>query len=526
MLGLDHEVILQPFNVDPDFSSPLAVLGKVVTMDGGILDDGVVYCRHGLIEAVQRRMDPPPQGFENCVRLDTQGVIYPGLIDLHNHLNYNVLPLWNPPQQFGDRYEWRAAAAYKRDISQPMAAIVAKGLSAAVVRYVEAKLLVGGTTSSQGMNLKPGGTQFYRGMVRNLEQTDDARLPEIKSQLEDLFKLDDQDKATMRQRLDSGIRLFHHLAEGRNLRAHKAYEDSVTFGLPRSNYVGIHATGLTGTDYDGFAKTGAKAVWSPTSNSLLYGETVEIARFLGSGILWGLGCDWSPSGTKNPLGEMKVALLAAEAAGVSLSHQVIAEAATVRAAAIVGWEQSLGKIAPGYYADLLVLHSRAADEYENLVMGTEKGISLVVIAGVPRYGDEALMHQTGIAASKLERRTIAGRPRALFFEHPEAPPQMNNLSLDTAITSLEEGMGDLTAPPPPMPMFRALGFEEDRLELELDMDLPSEAGFVEPLDAHPLAPLASVPLDKLTVADDPDFFTRLEAVTHAPAFLRNLRGFY
>lgn len=184
--------VLQPFNVDPDTSSPLVVLGKVVTMDGNIIDDGAVYCRNGVIEAVQIRTAPLPLGFETAVRIDTQGVIYPGLIDLHNHLNYNVLPLWNPPEKYGDRYEWRAAAAYKRDISQPMAAIVAKGLSAAVIRYVEAKLLVGGTTSSQGMNLKPGATQFYRGMVRNLEQTDDARLPDIKAQLEDLFKLDDQ----------------------------------------------------------------------------------------------------------------------------------------------------------------------------------------------------------------------------------------------------------------------------------------------------------------------------------------------
>ena len=87
-------------------------MGKVVTMDSSIIDDGAVYCRRGVIAAVQRRTGPAPAGFETSVRLDTQGVIYPGLIDLHNHLNCNVLPLWNRPEKYGDRYEWRAAAAY------------------------------------------------------------------------------------------------------------------------------------------------------------------------------------------------------------------------------------------------------------------------------------------------------------------------------------------------------------------------------------------------------------------------------
>ena len=111
---------------------------------------------------------------------------------------------------------------------------------------------------------------------------------------------------------------------------------------------------------------------------------------------------------------------------------------------------------------------------------------------------------------------------------------MNSLSLATAIANLEAGMSDLSAPPPPMPLFKELGFEEDRLELELDMDLPpgtrlpapSGNGFIKVLDVHPLVPLTSVPLDKLTVVDDPDFFPRLEAVAHAPAFLRDLRNFY
>jgi len=56
-------------------------------------------------------------------------------------------------------------------------------------------------------------------------------------------------------------------------------------------------------------------VWSPFSNLLLYGGTSDIARARNEGVLIALGPDWSPSGSKNLLGELKVARLVSEEAG-------------------------------------------------------------------------------------------------------------------------------------------------------------------------------------------------------------------
>jgi cytosine/adenosine deaminase-related metal-dependent hydrolase len=502
-------------------------------MDDTIIDDGAVYCRNGIIVAVQARSAASPDGFNNAVRIETSGVIYPGFLDLHNHLNYNVLTLWNPPQKYGDRYEWRSSPEYHRDISQPMSAIVAKGLSAAVIRYVEAKLLVGGTTSSQGMSLKSGDVPFYRGLVRNFEKTEDPRLPEIKTQLEDIFKLAQPDLDAMKSELDAGTRLFHHLAEGRNARAHQAYLNVQQRGFLRPNYVGIHDLGLTDDEYSQFTNAGAKAVWSPTSNCLLYGTTIDIPQYFDSGISWGLGCDWSPSGTKNQLGEMKVALLAARAAGTDIAYPQLCKAITTMAASIVGWQDSIGRVAAGLYADITVLRPNSSDSYENLVLATEKDIMLVVIGGIPRYGDAALMDQSGLPLGKLELQTVAGGSRKFFFEHPASP--INDLSLSEAITSLENGMADLTTiPAPPSQLFRALGFEQDELRLDLEMDLEtgtrlmdaSAQNFTEPFRPPLTAPLKSAPLDKLTIDDDPQFFDRIDSVAAAPAFLRQLKTFY
>jgi 5-methylthioadenosine/S-adenosylhomocysteine deaminase len=105
-----------------------------------------------------------------------------------------------------------------------------------------------------------------------------------------------------------------------------------------------------------------------------------------SGVLMGLGSDWAPSGSKNLLGEMKVAWLANQAQGSPFSAQEIVAMATVNAARILTWDQELGTIEPGKRADLLVIAGQQGDDYERLLAARETDISLVLIEGLPRYG--------------------------------------------------------------------------------------------------------------------------------------------
>ena len=48
-------------------------------------------------------------------------------------------------------------------------------------------------------------------------------------------------------------------------------------------------------------------MWSPFSNLWLYGATTDVAAARARGLRLCLGSDWAPSGTKNLLGELKVA---------------------------------------------------------------------------------------------------------------------------------------------------------------------------------------------------------------------------
>ncbi|MET0207783.1 MAG: hypothetical protein ABW220_02005 [Burkholderiaceae bacterium] len=84
--------------IDPLEGPRLALAGRVVTMNDAfeVLADGVIYIDRGSIVAVLPRKSAPPDGFDDVPVRPSGGTIYPGLIELHNHLSYNALPLWDP----------------------------------------------------------------------------------------------------------------------------------------------------------------------------------------------------------------------------------------------------------------------------------------------------------------------------------------------------------------------------------------------------------------------------------------------
>jgi 5-methylthioadenosine/S-adenosylhomocysteine deaminase len=118
-----------------------------------VIDDGALYVgAKELIHAVQDRAEPAPAAFESARRVETKGCIYPGLIDLHSHVVYNILPLWSPPgttEPFTDRAEWPNHGDYEGSVSDPaiaMGALAGKGH----LKCCEVKAVVGGTTAIQG----------------------------------------------------------------------------------------------------------------------------------------------------------------------------------------------------------------------------------------------------------------------------------------------------------------------------------------------------------------------------------------
>src|SRR5262249_8180377 len=99
-----------------------ALNGTVVTMQnpGAVLQDHTIYIRDGLIVDIRPGGAPSPDGFGGVAALKTGGLIFPGMIDLHNHLAYDVLPLWQVPKKYTNRDQWSGIPAYRSLISGPM----------------------------------------------------------------------------------------------------------------------------------------------------------------------------------------------------------------------------------------------------------------------------------------------------------------------------------------------------------------------------------------------------------------------
>ncbi len=496
-----------------------AYKGRIVTMSGKVLDDGRLFVEGDRIAAIRAPGEAAPSGWSSVSAIDTGGTIYPGLIDLHGHLPYNILPPWQVPERFENRNKWlRSSAQYKRDIRGPMETLLSRaGTPRAIVRYVEVKLLLGGTTVAQGLKAQSGpGSSFYKGLVRNVEVPDETGLLSARTRVPDLR----QDLvAAMKEGLDHGDPYLFHLAEGVDDGATEQFRLLKREGLLRRNLVCIHCLGLSPTDHATMRSEGVHTVWSPLSNLLLYGKTLGAQELPGA---FALGCDWAPSGSRNLLHEIKVAHLHARAQGWDLSAERLALSVTVDAAAALSWGDRLGRLADGMLADLLVLDSRDADPFDNLLRATERDIRLVLIDGMARYGEIALMKSTHDAQS-LEPLSVGGRRKALFLSEPDSSL---GITLKQAVDHLNQAMADLTTPPTPLRV--ATGgrdAERDDFAVELDMQGdadPDDEGLRAALAALP--PLTSVTLDPLTVIDDPAYFEGLDRQINLPGYLKGAEG--
>ena len=80
-----------------------------MTLDArdSVVPDGVVWVRDDSIVAVTPAGEPAPDGFAGVTPVSTGGTLYPGLIELHNHLSYNALQLWQVPRRYENRVSGR-----------------------------------------------------------------------------------------------------------------------------------------------------------------------------------------------------------------------------------------------------------------------------------------------------------------------------------------------------------------------------------------------------------------------------------
>lgn len=188
-----------------------------------------------------------------------------------------------------------------------------------------------------------------------------------------------------------------HLAEGRQQDAYntKEYELLKLLGLnkPGMNYV--HGVGIETKHFSELAKNKNGIIWSPFSNMILYGETLNVAAAMKAGVMLAIGSDWLPTGSKGPLEEVKVAAAYVDREKLKISDEELYKMMTENPAKMIGhWENipdkeaGIGQIAKGSMGSLIVTSARVSDPYSNLVRDVrEQDLSLIVIDGKVLYGN-------------------------------------------------------------------------------------------------------------------------------------------
>lgn len=502
------------------------LIGRIVTMDakGTVHTRGAICIEADRIAAVVANPAHVPDAFTGIAAVETRGTIFPGLIELHNHLSYNFLPLWSVPKLYTNRNQWREKEPdYPISVSLPAKVIGANAdidYPRSIARFVECRSLLGGTTTTQGLSASSnGGKKWYQGLTRNVEAPGDPAFPAASGQTLDYAPSEIATKLVPALKKDRPF--FYHLSEGTDQDARQRFLDLEY--IPNTwaidpDLIPIHCTGLQAGDYPRL-KAAAGMVWSPLSNLLLYGQTADVAAAKAAGMPIALGSDWSPSGSKNLLGELKIARIVSDHHGSMFTPEELARMVTSAPARMLGWHGQLGTIERGLKADLLILEGNAADPYVQLIDARESDILAVMIDGRPRYGRLGFLD---FDAKRQERIVVGGKDYSLDLTEPGDDP-LGGLSLGTAIAKLTFGLAQLpelaaSAPAPAIMGFKAI--ERDAITIDFEMEEEDDFTTLQDMMRTNAPVLKPMPMAPITAIDDPDFIPALKANVNLPVYLK------
>lgn len=383
----------------------IVISGSVVTPEK-VLNKGWVVIKHKKISAVSETL--PEE--ENAIWIDTNDIIFPGFIDLHNHPMYAMFEPWDAGKLFNNRYEWRSFEKYKQEISTPARNIqdVAQGYCD-IAEFAEVQAITGGTTTFSGTFLLRSFTTFpaclSRIAVRKLEIDSGFYTKHGHERVQNVLGIGkDYNEATateVRRKIAAKELdlVLIHVAEGKRTdpESIKEFDLLKAHGFLAPTTAVIHGVAFDKSDFAKMRATATALVWSPQSNMILYNTTTDVVAAFREGVSIALAPDWAPSGAKNMLGEIQYAAkLNKTTLGGFFSNQQLFEMATSIPARIAHIDDKVGTIEKGLYADLFLLHGDPTQPFDSLVQSKPQDVSLVVVNGVPIYGDATLMSKFNI----------------------------------------------------------------------------------------------------------------------------------
>lgn len=404
--------------------------------------------------------------------IDTQGIIAPGLIDMHNHILFDIFDDddWVPSKTYFNHNEWPKEPRYGAmlDVKQclenasqgkptwcsadKLAYATKDGnVKCEMNKWGELKGIVAGTTSIVGL---PGVAQAcFHSLARSIG-TPHNDLADDRIQTSALFPPSTSSADGVCKNYTSGTTEAYliHCGEGIDDIAKNEFKTllSVTTEdgcLLHPGTVLTHATAFGKEEFATMKANGVKLTWSVASNVALYGATTDIPAALDAGVLVSIGPDWSMGGSQNMLDELRYAdAWDNKYWGNRLSPQDLLLMATLNGAYSLGLQGEIGQLKVGLKADLFVYEGDQAKPFDALLKATPAEVKLVMVNGVALYGDAALQ---GLAGDNpgCEKLALCGRSKFACVAENSSADKLGQ-TLSDIQTVLEKALVDVDAATP------------------------------------------------------------------------------
>jgi cytosine/adenosine deaminase-related metal-dependent hydrolase len=341
-------------------------------------------------------------------------VVAPAFVNPHDHVAYaHEPPRPGSAERYDHRHDWRlglrghAALAYEG------------GATPAARAAHEVRMLLDGTTAI-------AGGAGHAGLIRNLDVVGLEGAVRVAPAGSDTFPLDDADGLLLRAgcaygagrtRSEEALRFgayLPHLGEGVDAEAANEVRCALESSLVRSSTAVVHAIAVDATLARAIAARRGIVVWSPRSNLALYGNTAPLPLLRRSGVEIALGTDWLLSGSMNVRRELACARSFSERyLDAELDDRALFFMATASAARAAGASVALGRIEPGFFADLQVLRRRGLEPHTAVITAGPADMKLVLRAGVALYGDPATVG--ALAGDGCETLEVCGTTKSVCF---------------------------------------------------------------------------------------------------------------
>ena len=351
-----------------------AKCGAILVRDGHILDIGK-------INTIKSKA--PNASVFDC----SSSYISPGLINPHEHPDWSggfPDPMTRPVYSHRDQWRGVAGPEYYKVKFERVEEDVQKF-------WIELRHLLSGTTTLAGSGGVDGLVKNAGWPTNGVEYSypvETETFPYGFIATEELGGLSCPLAATESRDPDvdspTGTSYVPHIAEGTNCTAEiegKFYLDYVSKN-PGRRYSLIHGVGLSRSDVERLKNLDVTLIWSPRSNVVLYGTTVDIPNALRAGARIAISTDWSYSGSYNLLEEFRCAENIDNAQwNDHLSGSDYWRMATEHGAYSLGIEKLTGKLEQGFAADIMIFRKRTNDPFKDLISSEVSDIIATFVDG-------------------------------------------------------------------------------------------------------------------------------------------------